>query len=765
MKIVAATFLLLLASVASAGPLLRPNGPAGALEQPLALDAGRLADLRGRRSAVLESFPLGRDGTATLALHRIEPFTKDLRIEVDTPTGVQTLPPPDSVYFGGTVVGEARSLVLLIAASDAVRGFVVRGDATYPFGPDRQGALRSYGLHDLKAGAMPPTSDLCANDLHPERVRRLPLPQAMPSGPSTPAHSTTMLEVQVAIDTDTELLDHFGSLGTATNYVTSLFAAANVIYERDVQLHLKLNYLRLRASSDPWTTANTGDALDELQTHWLTLANNMPNAQNDVVHLVSGKGPSGGVAYVPGACNAQFHFGVSQVNAAFDVSDPYGIWDVLVFTHELGHNMGSDHTHCYDPPVDQCFSGESGCYVGPTSVPPGGGTIMSYCHLLPGSYANVDLLFGPTVSATIRGFSEGAGCFSVAAVCGDGKTDPGEQCDDGDTDDGDGCSSLCEIEGACGDGAVGAGEQCDDGNTTPGDGCGATCQLETVCGNGIPEGAEQCDDGNTISGDGCSYKCRLESTCGNAVKEGIEQCDDGNTTGGDGCSVGCRFEQCGNHYVDVNEECDDGNVVSGDGCSATCVDEEICGDGSPDEGEECDDGNVASGDGCSSVCKLEPCQIVVPHQTSWAPARMVSTPKGFAIRARFGVPSDALDLPEVAASGLRLLVDGATGARAIDATVPGGTGWGLAATRVRYRDPSGAVAGVRSIVLRAREDGVTTVNLKIAGHGGPVPDPSDAPPTITVLLGGETAGTVGACGRYAFSGNGCVKRGKKLTCR
>jgi cysteine-rich repeat protein len=171
-----------------------------------------------------------------------------------------------------------------------------------------------------------------------------------------------------------------------------------------------------------------------------------------------------------------------------------------------------------------------------------------------------------------------------------------------------------------------------------------------VCGNGVLEGVEQCDDGNTISGDGCSYKCRLESTCGNGTTEGIEQCDDGNAASGDGCSAACRFEQCGNHVVDVGEACDDGNTVSGDGCSSTCIDEAICGDGSLDPNEECDDGNTTSGDGCDASCRIEPCQIVKSHQTQWAPARLIATPGAFGIRARFGVPSDALDLEEARAA-------------------------------------------------------------------------------------------------------------------
>src|SRR6185295_18331005 len=54
--------------------------------------------------------------------------------------------------------------------------------------------------------------------------------------------------------------------------------------------------------------------------------------------------------------------------------------DTVVTAHELGHVFGSKHTHCYDPPIDNCYSGEPGCYEGPTSTPAdGGGSVMSYC--------------------------------------------------------------------------------------------------------------------------------------------------------------------------------------------------------------------------------------------------------------------------------------------------------------------------------------------------------------------------------------------------
>ena len=72
---------------------------------------------------------------------------------------------------------------------------------------------------------------------------------------------------------------------------------------------------------------------------------------------------------------------------------------------ELGHNFDSRHTHCYntipapeDPPIDHCFTGDTtathACYVGPTGLPVDGGSIMSYCHLQPGGYGNINLWLG-----------------------------------------------------------------------------------------------------------------------------------------------------------------------------------------------------------------------------------------------------------------------------------------------------------------------------------------------------------------------------------
>src|SRR5207247_6231177 len=127
--------------------------------------------------------------------------------------------------------------------------------------------------------------------------------------------------------------------------------------------------------------------------------------------FVSGRSVQGGIAYLDVLCNASYGYGVSQVYGSFDLSQPSQIWDVLVVTHELGHNFGTPHTHRYSPPLDKCFSGEAGCYAGP--VVASRGTIMSHCHLLAGGLSNIDLVFGDVVSARIGQSVGAASCLAA----------------------------------------------------------------------------------------------------------------------------------------------------------------------------------------------------------------------------------------------------------------------------------------------------------------------------------------------------------------
>ncbi|HEV7671987.1 MAG TPA: M12 family metallo-peptidase [Thermoanaerobaculia bacterium] len=144
-------------------------------------------------------------------------------------------------------------------------------------------------------------------------------------------------------------------------------------------------------------------------------------------------------------------FGVSgTLVGSFDIQHPGIVWDLYVVTHEIGHNFNTHHTHCYvnspdtsfPDPVDKCNGAEVApgyeCWSGATSVPAGGGSIMSYCHLQPGGVGNVNLSFGKAglygvhserVPERMRAFVESrAACLayrptSPADFNGDGRSD------------------------------------------------------------------------------------------------------------------------------------------------------------------------------------------------------------------------------------------------------------------------------------------------------------------------------------------------------
>jgi cysteine-rich repeat protein len=66
----------------------------------------------------------------------------------------------------------------------------------------------------------------------------------------------------------------------------------------------------------------------------------------------------------------------------------------------------------------------------------------------------------------------------VAAVCGNGVIQPGEECDDGNTNNGDGCSSTCQVEAVCSTTCTqNSSETCSVGTDTVNGGCNTTPAL------------------------------------------------------------------------------------------------------------------------------------------------------------------------------------------------------------------------------------------------------------------------------------------------
>ena len=173
-----------------------------------------------------------------------------------------------------------------------------------------------------------------------------------------------------------------------------------------------------------------------------------------------------------------------------------------------------------------------------------------------------------------------------------------------------------------------------------------------------------------------------------------------------------------------------------------------CGNGTVDPGEECDDGNNSCCDGCDGLCHLEtPCgQVPDPSGCRKAGRSVLIGASGSSSRNSLtwkwlkGYSSEAEFADPLATATYTFCVFAGTTAALVGqaAVEPSGTKWvQFAGTGFRYRDSSGAVEGIRHIVLRGGALGHAKVALQAKGGtlalGGPV-----LPPLTVELYNSQT---------------------------
>ena len=436
-------------------------------------DGEALASLSGPvRALRLKDVPL--DGAPeTLELERFQVFAPDVEIIAYGAGGhTERLPVPDVQYFRGKVAGDPDSLVFLSVSASRAEGFAFKGERRFAFGSQRRAALKGARKaydYDVVVDEVQVSDEMAVDgsgftcDI--ERAPLEPAPLAAlaaggsglkPKAAGALATGTARWLLNLAIDTDYELYVNAGSTSAnVTTYIGNLAGAVGTIYRRDLTTDVLVTFLGIQTNiADPFTanpgasgtwngaptTFTTAHALAELGDRW----HNTPpsSARRSSALLISGKTQGAGVAWLGTLCGGDFscnngscgstlfngHYGgaYAYIGAVFppvdltvpnpDANAPLytapgsNYWSILATSHELGHNVGSEHTHCIvlSPAdqstygrvyVDNCYASEGGCTSGPVGVPFEKGTIMSYCHLNGGG-AQTRYLFGKTGEAS-----------------------------------------------------------------------------------------------------------------------------------------------------------------------------------------------------------------------------------------------------------------------------------------------------------------------------------------------------------------------------
>lgn len=318
---------------------------------------------------------------------------------------------PAHGLFRGSIDGIPGSSVFLAAFETHVVGIIdvsePDGQRRFLISPDTviDGRVATHVVYEVTPGMGTPRD--CHAETLPDYQRQSDSILAMVSswehvkGAEEVPLDATRRTLQLALDCTFSFYNNLGgNLATAATSAIAIIAADAMVFSRDANVIIRVPYLRVWTSADPYP-GDIGEKLGRVRDHW---TNNMQHVNRSVTCLISGEG-GGGLAWVGVLCGG-YGFNVSGVDGRVNFPAPGYQWDVDVTSHELGHNIGSSHTHnCgWNPPIDSCWNAEGGCYAGTKARR---GTIMSYCHL---QNQGTELQFHPRVASLFNRVLANTGC-------------------------------------------------------------------------------------------------------------------------------------------------------------------------------------------------------------------------------------------------------------------------------------------------------------------------------------------------------------------
>lgn len=360
--------------------------------------------LRQRPERLKLALPLDNGGQLTLRLFQSQPLSEDFVLRSSSRKEGEPMPGND-LHYWGVVEGDINSLTAISISRHEVMGFIHFNDLAYSLGRLDRERGNWYMLYEEGELTSPPSA-VCEYD---------PAIHEIKSGQTSEQRMSPNPDncVRMYVEADYSIYQDKGSVSATTSYVSGVFNQVSILFAND-NMNLVVNEIFVWSSPDPYTGPSSGNYLNQFR-------NNLNgNFNGDLAHLV-GYGGGGGVAYVGTLCNPSFGVAYSGIGSSYNLVPTYS-WTVNVVAHEIGHNLGSPHTHACawngnNTAIDDCgpSAGYSeGCNNG--STPSNGGTIMSYCHLVGGVGINFNLGFGPQPGDLMRNNVYNSPCLSPCGI-------------------------------------------------------------------------------------------------------------------------------------------------------------------------------------------------------------------------------------------------------------------------------------------------------------------------------------------------------------
>jgi len=346
-----------------------------------------------------------------LDLYRTDIYSSGAMIK--TSDGQAHVPNPDFHFYRGIIHDRPNSLAVVSIVDDKIQLLVAD-----PFGNRRiqQTPDGSYVMFFDKDIAIPKQLDCYVDE----------------SATPNPVHfdisdhrQMTGNCVEVYVEADYQSFQDNGySVSNTEAWIATLFNEVLTLYENE-EIPVSVSDVFVYTSPDPFALLSSTNAiLTAFTSHIDTLV-----YDGRLAHFLSTRALGGGIAWIDAICSTTHPTAVSTSLSTTIVPFPTYSWNVEVVTHEMGHNMGSYHTHACvwnnnNTQIDDCgnvyvanYGGSpegSACFNPNAPILPANncGTIMSYCHLISSVGINFNLGFGTQPGNVIRNRYNSASCIT-----------------------------------------------------------------------------------------------------------------------------------------------------------------------------------------------------------------------------------------------------------------------------------------------------------------------------------------------------------------
>lgn len=349
------------------------------------------------------------------------------------------------LHYQGRIESIPNSLAMLSVFEQEVMGTLIVGETVFTFGKARakeRPEANAYLLlneNSILASGTGADQPFCAtSDEVSEELKEVMSRLSNRDNRVEQLHNLNSAAdkvVNIYFECDYKMFQDRGNDATATaNYVTAFFNVVKTLYSLE-QINVNISQIFVWTTQDSYPTTSSLNALKAFGNKMGTTPFN-----GNIAQLLSTNTRNlGGIAWLDVLCRAPFYsssqgtyvgpFSYTNITNNYAAFPTYS-WTTLSVTHELGHNLGSPHTHSCSWPggaIDNCYCPEGSCGFGPE--PTNGGTVMSYCHLTgtttlgtctiptlnPG--VNLNLSFGTLPGNLIRDRVANATCLATTTSC------------------------------------------------------------------------------------------------------------------------------------------------------------------------------------------------------------------------------------------------------------------------------------------------------------------------------------------------------------